>query len=838
MFNMARKPKFDDALDYIFIANDKNPNTYVISPAHTPGILLATTTTAATTTTRTMPSIGHSNNDNSSNRFVNALTGVAALTAVSVTATSAVMDSSISSNSNSNYNRLPAINTFPSESLIAHSDNNIGNTMQYSSVAVDLGSLLLNGSLMNDSSLLADIINGNDTMGNATSSNMTHPEDVGELIRMAATSVILGLMILITIIGNVFVIAAIILERHLQNVANYLVASLAVADLFVACLVMPLGAVYEISQGWILGPELCDIWTSIDVLCCTASILHLVAIAVDRYWAVTNINYMHSRTSKRVLLMIFFVWTAAVIVSLAPQFGWKDPDYLQRIEQQKCMVSQDVSYQVFATCCTFYVPLLVILVLYWKIYQTARKRIHRRRPKPIDVTGNNNQPDVNAEKKRKRLRLRFGKFTNAKTNKTMVRGTALGLVEGNSTNTVNTVEVEDTEFSSSNVDSKSRAGIEVTNNTTATTSTTTGHHPHHHSHHSHGATATATTCVAGTSSAATANTMSNSNTNANINTNLNNTDEEVASTSSTQIATVSHLVALAHQQHASAKAQQSRCLTQPVTVVENPLEPLKDGTTSPTSPASCTVNLTTTVAINGGADGDDAAAAAAPIDTAHNNHHQHNHDATEVLADPQLQQQLEQVQQQAKTDATAATSATNKVMGGASNATTITSISALSPQTPTTTITPPGSGPVPHSSHATSASVAASSQQVTPLPRPKNPQQQQQQLSSIANPMHKVTKRKETLEAKRERKAAKTLAIITGAFVVCWLPFFVMALLLPLCEACEINDGIASLFLWLGYFNSTLNPVIYTIFSPEFRQAFKRILFGAHRPVHYRSGKL
>ncbi|CAD7013893.1 unnamed protein product [Ceratitis capitata] len=91
--------------------------------------------------------------------------------------------------------------------------------------------------------------------------------------------------------------------------------------------------------------------------------------------------------------MIFFVfrWSAAVIVSLAPQFGWKDPDYLQRIEQQKCMVSQDVSYQVFGTCCTFYVPLLVILALYWKIYQTARKRIHRRRPRPIDVTGNNNQ---------------------------------------------------------------------------------------------------------------------------------------------------------------------------------------------------------------------------------------------------------------------------------------------------------------------------------------------------------------------------------------------------------------------------------------------------------------
>lgn len=106
-------------------------------------------------------------------------------------------------------------------------------------------------------------------------------------------------------------------------------------------------------------------------------------------------------------------------------------------------------------------------------------------------------------------------------------------------------------------------------------------------------------------------------------------------------------------------------------------------------------------------------------------------------------------------------------------------------------------------------------------------------------PTSQVTKRKETLEAKRERKAAKTLAIITGAFVVCWLPFFIMALLLPLCETCYISDWISSVFLWLGYFNSTLNPVIYTIFSPEFRQAFKRILFGTHnRTTYYRRGQL
>merc|ERR1719427_2197962 len=83
-----------------------------------------------------------------------------------------------------------------------------------------------------------------------------------DLIIVILTSLILGLMILTTIIGNVFVMAAILLDRHLQSVANYLILSLAVADLLVAILVMPLGAVYEISKNWMFGPLLCDMWTS------------------------------------------------------------------------------------------------------------------------------------------------------------------------------------------------------------------------------------------------------------------------------------------------------------------------------------------------------------------------------------------------------------------------------------------------------------------------------------------------------------------------------------------------------------------------------------------------
>lgn len=76
--------------------------------------------------------------------------------------------------------------------------------------------------------------------------------------------------------------------------------------------------------------------------------------------------------------MILLVWALSFLVSIAPLLGWKDPKWDYRLGNLECIVSQDLGYQIFATVSSFYFPLLVILVLYWRIYQTARKRIRRR----------------------------------------------------------------------------------------------------------------------------------------------------------------------------------------------------------------------------------------------------------------------------------------------------------------------------------------------------------------------------------------------------------------------------------------------------------------------------
>lgn len=93
---------------------------------------------------------------------------------------------------------------------------------------------------------------------------------------------VLGSIIVGTVIGNILVCVAVCLVKKLRRPCNYLLVSLAVSDLCVAVLVMPMALLYEILGTWSFGTIMCDLWVSFDVLSCAASILNLCVISIDR----------------------------------------------------------------------------------------------------------------------------------------------------------------------------------------------------------------------------------------------------------------------------------------------------------------------------------------------------------------------------------------------------------------------------------------------------------------------------------------------------------------------------------------------------------------------------
>uniref|UniRef100_A0A8C5P521 D(4) dopamine receptor n=1 Tax=Jaculus jaculus TaxID=51337 RepID=A0A8C5P521_JACJA len=86
------------------------------------------------------------------------------------------------------------------------------------------------------------------------------------------------------------------------------------------------------------------------------------------------------------------------------------------------------------------------------------------------------------------------------------------------------------------------------------------------------------------------------------------------------------------------------------------------------------------------------------------------------------------------------------------------------------------------------------------------------------------TRRRRAKITGRERKAMRVLPVVVGAFLVCWTPFFVVHITRALCPSCFVPPRLVSAVTWLGYVNSALNPIIYTVFNAEFRTVFRKAL--------------
>nr|AXQ00025.1 serotonergic GPCR [Schistosoma japonicum] len=202
--------------------------------------------------------------------------------------------------------------------------------------------------------------------------NSSNIECISENTSASVTGIIFILSLIAAIAtagGNFLVILAVILVKKLQTPSNILIGSLAFSDFFVALLVLPFTIIDAYQGYWPFNEGLCDMYISFDVLLCTASILNLCAISIDRYLVITKpLTYASRRTPCRMATMIAAAWIGSALISIPPNFGWKEP-----FQKCACEYSKNVGYQVYATFFAFYLPLIVMITLYGRIFKLARE---------------------------------------------------------------------------------------------------------------------------------------------------------------------------------------------------------------------------------------------------------------------------------------------------------------------------------------------------------------------------------------------------------------------------------------------------------------------------------
>ncbi|CAG4920864.1 unnamed protein product [Colias eurytheme] len=181
-------------------------------------------------------------------------------------------------------------------------------------------------------------------------------------------------LVVCTAAGNVLVCLAIYLERRLQNVTNYFLMSLAITDLLVAVLVMPVGILTLVRGYFPLPAVYCLVWVCLDVLLCTASIMHLCTISVDRYLSLRYpMRFGRNKTRKRVTIKIMFVWILSTAMSLPLSLMYSKNEESVLIGGS-CQIP-DPLYKAIGSVISFYIPLGVMLLTYALTVQLlARQR--------------------------------------------------------------------------------------------------------------------------------------------------------------------------------------------------------------------------------------------------------------------------------------------------------------------------------------------------------------------------------------------------------------------------------------------------------------------------------
>ncbi|XP_065119565.2 trace amine-associated receptor 13c-like [Paramisgurnus dabryanus] len=176
-----------------------------------------------------------------------------------------------------------------------------------------------------------------------------------------------------TVFLNLLVIISISHFKKLHTPTNMLILSLAVADLLIGLIVMPLEAIRLIEMCWYFGDTICRLFLIFLELFLSTSLSNLVLIAVDRYVAVClPLLYPQKITMTRTIIIICVSWFCSSVYAISIVITTSQRKYTCYGE---CTIMTTFALIIIDLFLSFLLPCIVIITLYLRIFYVAHQQV-------------------------------------------------------------------------------------------------------------------------------------------------------------------------------------------------------------------------------------------------------------------------------------------------------------------------------------------------------------------------------------------------------------------------------------------------------------------------------